>query len=251
MSENKQKKGLDLLKTRANIGIIVIMFIAVMAFVGLLNHIASTKTALNESNKSLAICLAKETDIETDIETDCDINNDSLLQRDIEFYITARYTRVPKVVAKSIAENILLYSAQYDISPELVTGIIEVESRFNPMVISKKDARGLMQVMPEWAPKFKIKVNDLHDIDVGIESGIKVFLIHLGEAKGSISKALYYYVGKDKTYSDYVYTSVGRFVSFRSTINDKEKIAGKEKNSDRIIKRAANDIKRNTSSDNS
>ena len=71
---------------------------------------------------------------------------------------------------------------------------------------------------------------------IGIESGIKVFLIHLEEAKWNISKGLYYYVGKDKSYSDSVYIAVGRFVSFRSMIDGKEKMVTKEKASGRTNK---------------
>ena len=75
--------------------------------------------------------------------------------------------------------------------------------------------------MPEWVPKFGLKrVSDLHDIDTGIESGIKVLKIHIDENKGSISKGLYYYVGKDKTYAGKVYESMGKFVAFRSTVDD-------------------------------
>lgn len=212
------------LQKRANIGTIVVWFIIFISLVSLVMHIHTLRARLENANEIIT------TIEDSDIETECETNQNSLLKRDIEIYIRARYTRVPKIVAGSIAENVILYSSQYGISPELVIGIIEVESSFNPMVISKKDARGLMQVMPEWAPKFKIKVSDLHDIDVGIESGIKVFLIHLEEAKGSISKGLYYYVGKNKSYSDSVYIAVGRFVSFRSMIGSKEKKSNKGKN---------------------
>lgn len=212
---SKESKKTTILK-RASIGNIAIWLMVLILFLTLMFHIDTLQTRLKIANKIIT------SDEGINIETECETDQNSLLKEDIEIYIKARYTRTPKVVAKSIAENVILYSNQYGVSPELVVGIIEVESCFNPMVISKKDARGLMQVMPEWAPKFKIKVNDLHDIDIGIESGIKVFLIHLEEAKWNISKGLYYYVGKDKTYSNSVYTAVGRFVSFRSTTIGKE-----------------------------
>ena len=217
-------------KERVNIGTVLLWSMIVILLIGLIIQITTLQTRLKIANAIIT------TDEGIDVETECEIDQNNLLKRDIEIYIKVRYTRVPKVVARSIAENIILYSCQYGILPELVTGIIEVESGFNPMVISKKGARGLMQVMPEWAPKFKIKVNDLHDIDVGIESGIKVFLIHLEEAKWNISKGLYYYVGKDKSYSDSVYIAVGRFVSFRSMIDGKEKMVTKEKASGRTNK---------------
>ena len=150
-------------------------------------------------------------------------DNDDLLRRDIFLYIDRKFQIIPRTVALDIAEQVLKFSKKLKVSPELVVGIIEVESGFNPMSISSKNARGLMQVMPEWAKKFGLKkVSDLHDIDTGIESGIKVLKIHIDEAKGSISKGLYYYVGKSDSYSGKVYQAMGKFVAFRSTIDDDE-----------------------------
>jgi len=150
-------------------------------------------------------------------------NADDLLKRDIFLYIDKKFQIIPRTVAVDIAEQVLRLSKQHEVSPELVVGIIQVESAFNPMAISKANARGLMQVMPEWAPKFGLKkVSDLHDIDTGIECGIKVLKIHIEEGKGNISKGLYYYVGKDDKYSSKVYESMGKFVAFRSTVDDDE-----------------------------
>ena len=152
-------------------------------------------------------------------------NQDDILRRDIELYIKSRYRRVPKIIAKTIAENVVMKSRDNSISPELVVGIIEVESSFNPLSVSKlktDPARGLMQVRAEfWGKKIGVKNRfDLHNIDVGIESGIKVFNIHLKEEKGDISKALYKYVGKDTKYVSDVYHAMGKFVTFRSTVED-------------------------------
>jgi hypothetical protein len=148
---------------------------------------------------------------------------DDLMIRDIFIYIDKNYQIVPRTVALEIAKQIVTLSKKHDISTELVVGITEIESNFNPSAISKVNARGLMQVMPEWAKKFGLKkVSDLHDINTGIESGIKVLKIHIGEQKGSIKKGLYYYVGKDSKYSGKVYAAMGKFVAFRSIIEDGE-----------------------------
>lgn len=149
-------------------------------------------------------------------------DQDDLLIRDIEVYISTRYVQVPSIVAKNIAENIINSSKKYEISPELIVGMIQVESSFNPSAISSKKARGLMQVMPEWVSKLNnvSSVNDLHDIDVNIDAGVRVLLIHIDEADGSLSKGLYHYVGKSESYVDKVYRAMGQFVAFRSTIDD-------------------------------
>ena len=148
---------------------------------------------------------------------------DDLLERDIKLYIKAQYKKVPVSVAKNIAFHIIKYGKQYKISPVLLVGIIQVESGFNPMITGPKTkygyARGLMQVMPEWVKKLGLKsVYDLYDINTNIESGSKVFNIHLEEAKGDIGEALYLYVNKNRPYVINVFTSMGKFTAFRSTI---------------------------------
>jgi hypothetical protein len=153
---------------------------------------------------------------------------DDLFTRDIELYVRGRYRKVPKVVAQKIASTVVDLSKKEEMSPELIMGIIQVESQFNPMAVGPKtkygNARGLMQVMPAWAKKFELSsIYDLHDVDINIISGIKIFKFHLEEAKGSISKGLFFYVNQDKSYVDKVYNAMGRFVSFRSTIDDNEK----------------------------
>jgi hypothetical protein len=153
---------------------------------------------------------------------------DDLLKRDIELYIRATYRKVPKVIAQRIASIVVDISKKEEVSPELLIGIIQVESQFNPMAVGPKtkygNARGLMQIMPEWAKKFELEsLYDLHDVDINIVSGVRVFKIHLEEKGGNISKGLYAYVNNDKAYVDKVYNAMGRFVSFRSTIGDSEK----------------------------
>ena len=161
-------------------------------------------------------------------------DKDDLLKRDIKLYIKRKHPKVSNVVASSIAENVVILSKKYKVSPELVLGIIRVESAFDPMAVGPKTkyghARGLMQVMPDWGKKFNLKSKyDMHNINTGIECGIKVFLIHLGQAKGDISGALYLYVNQDKSYVGKVYAAMGKFVAFRSTISDGHKIIIKEK----------------------
>jgi len=155
-------------------------------------------------------------------------DKDDLLKRDIQMYIDTTHPKVSSVVGKAIAHNVVDLSRKHKISPELVVGIIKVESAFNPMAVGPKTkyghARGLMQVMPEWAKKLKVEglkgQYDFHEIDIAIESGIQVFKIHLEEGKGDISTGLYYYVNKDRAYVGKVYAAMGKFVAFRSTIDE-------------------------------
>lgn len=157
-------------------------------------------------------------------------DQDDLLRRDIYLYIDKKYKLVPNTLAKDIAFNVVKFSKEYDISPELIVGIIEVESAFNPMAISNKKARGLMQLMPEWAKKFNLQdVTDFHDVDTNIKCGIQVLKIHIkDDGNGNVTKGLYHYVGKSSSYSDKVYMAMGKFVSFRYTVDDGSTTNGDE-----------------------
>ncbi len=48
------------------------------------------------------------------------------------------------------------WAPKYDLEPELVLAIIKAESNFNPKAWSPKDARGLMQLIPATARRFKV-----------------------------------------------------------------------------------------------
>lgn len=162
-------------------------------------------------------------------------NNTDLLKRDIELYIKHKYKKVPRTVAKEIAAQTIELCQTEDISPELVMGIMQIESQYNPSAVGPKTkyghARGLMQVMPEWAPKFNLTSKyDLHDIDTNIRCGIKVFKIHMEEGGGKISEGLYLYVNKDKAYVNNVYQAMGQFVAFRSTVDDKKAVETEPEN---------------------
>jgi soluble lytic murein transglycosylase len=48
------------------------------------------------------------------------------------------------------------YARQYDVSPALVRAVIQVESAWQPGVVSSKGAMGLMQLMPATAQHFGV-----------------------------------------------------------------------------------------------
>jgi len=63
------------------------------------------------------------------------------------------------------------YAHEFRLDPSLVRSIIATESAFNPKAISKKGARGLMQLMPATASR--LGVRNLHDADENIKGGTK------------------------------------------------------------------------------
>ena len=144
------------------------------------------------------------------------------LKHQVFSYLDQKFQSLPKRLATLIAEYVVDISLKEDIPVELTLAMIQVESSFNPMAISSKNARGLMQLMPEWAPKFNLKkVSDLHDIDTNIQCGLEVLKIHIKEG-GDLSKGLYRYVGGDSTYASRVFEAMGKFVAFRSALTDEK-----------------------------
>jgi soluble lytic murein transglycosylase-like protein len=63
------------------------------------------------------------------------------------------------------------YAAHFRVDPVLVRAVIQVESNFNPMCVSNRGARGLMQLMPETARRYGVK--RVHDPDDNIRGGVQ------------------------------------------------------------------------------
>jgi len=151
-------------------------------------------------------------------------------KEEIVRYILSDYKKTPKKVANEIANVILKKAAEFNLPWVTVVGMTEVESQFNPYLVSNKGARGPMQVMFKvWGKKFNIPSKySLHDIEEGIHYGCKVLQHYLDYTKGNLTKALYRYLGgpdpmrrgkpsaAQKIYAEDVYAATGRFISFRT-----------------------------------
>ena len=65
---------------------------------------------------------------------------------------------------RKIAELVEQVAPRYGIEPRFALAVIAVESNFEPLARSQKDARGLMQLIPQTAARFKVRnpfsVND-------------------------------------------------------------------------------------------
>ncbi len=77
---------------------------------------------------------------------------------------------------------------EYGLSPVLVRSIIWAESNGNPGAISRKGARGLMQLMPETAKAFSVA--DSFDPWENIRAGVQYLKNLLGAFSGDLSLAL-------------------------------------------------------------
>lgn len=65
------------------------------------------------------------------------------------------------------------YSKKYQVDSALIKAIIRAESGFNPHAISRKGAKGLMQLMPETAVRWN--VSNVFNPRENIEGGVRYF----------------------------------------------------------------------------
>ncbi len=148
------------------------------------------------------------------------IENNDIDKKAIVSYIKTNFKKMPIEVVQSIADNLIDISVRNNIPYELIMGMVEVESNFNPSAVSSKGARGLLQVMPSiWKDTLGLEDEyDLHQIKTGLEHGVKILTIILNEQKGNMPKALYHYVGKNEAYVNNVYKAMGEFMLHRSLL---------------------------------
>jgi soluble lytic murein transglycosylase-like protein len=60
-------------------------------------------------------------------------------------------------------------AAKYSVDADLITSVIAAESNFDPKAVSKKNARGLMQLLPETAARFGVR--NIFDPQENIDAG--------------------------------------------------------------------------------
>ena len=83
---------------------------------------------------------------------------------------------------------ILKAANQYQVDSALIKAIIMAESNYNPKAVSKRGARGLMQLMPKTAEA--LGVGDSFDPEHNINAGVRYFRKLLNQFDGDIKLAL-------------------------------------------------------------
>jgi len=111
----------------------------------------------------------------------------------IKYTLIMREKRV--IFDKKLGEDISKYdhliaraSEKYNVDPALIKAVIKAESNFNHRAVSKKGARGLMQLMPATASS--LQVQDSFHPESNIEGGVRYLRYLLNYFSGNLHLAL-------------------------------------------------------------
>jgi len=114
--------------------------------------------------------------------------------------------------AKTIAHWVYLYSKKQQLSPELILGVIAVESQFDHFAVSNVGAIGLMQVMPFWKKELGSVDDNLLKIETNVRYGCAI-IRHYVDRYETLDRALGAYngsLGKMK-YPNKVFSKMKQF----------------------------------------
>ncbi|MFU8820574.1 MAG: transglycosylase SLT domain-containing protein [Gammaproteobacteria bacterium] len=138
---------------------------------------------------------------------------DSFADRfDAEVWLTDMSRRLERQLPDTVERMQILtlvhrYAEMFDLPPELVLAVIDVESNFDRYAISWAGALGLMQVMPFWRNEIGRPDDDLHDIHTNLLYGCRILAYYLEKEKGDRRAALARYNGSrgQRWYPDRVF----------------------------------------------
>jgi soluble lytic murein transglycosylase-like protein len=103
-------------------------------------------------------------------------------------------------VAGPYGELITAAAAKYSVDADLITSVIAAESNFNPKAISRRNARGLMQLMPQTAAH--LGVRNIFDPKENIDGGTHYLRDLLQRYKNDLILALAAYnAGPERVYT--------------------------------------------------
>ena len=113
---------------------------------------------------------------------------------------TDAFTALPAYKQK-FAELIRSLAPKYDVSPRLALAIVAVESNFEPYARSPREARGLMQLIPDTASRFNVK--NAYDPNDNVRGGLAYVRWLLAYYRGQVELAAAAYNAGEKAVDRY------------------------------------------------
>ena len=105
-------------------------------------------------------------------------------------------SRIPDAESREDFLRTVHYEAsRAGLEPELVLGLIQVESGFKKYAVSSAGARGYMQVMPFWTKSIGLPEHDLFHLRLNLRYGCTILRHYLDLEHGDLYRALGRYNG--------------------------------------------------------
>jgi soluble lytic murein transglycosylase-like protein len=121
-------------------------------------------------------------------------------QQDAQLWLDEMSARLAKRMPDANHRFDFLSTVHYEatragLDPQLVLGLIEVESGFRKYAVSKSGARGYMQVMPFWTKTIGTRSQNLFHLRTNLRYGCTILRYYLDMEKGDLYRALGRYNG--------------------------------------------------------
>jgi len=115
-------------------------------------------------------------------------------------WLTAMSKRLASRIADRLQREEFLVSVHYEakragLDPQLVLGLIQVESNFRKYAVSRVGAKGYMQVMPFWVKLIGRADDNLFHLRTNLRFGCVILRHYLDQEKGDLYRALGRYNG--------------------------------------------------------
>lgn len=121
-------------------------------------------------------------------------------QYEADAWLNEMSRRLQKRIPDTESRHDFLSTVHYEatragLEPELVLGLIEVESGFKKYAVSRVGARGYMQVMPFWVKEIGAPEHNLFHLRINLRYGCTILRHYLDMEKGNLFRALGRYNG--------------------------------------------------------
>jgi len=121
-------------------------------------------------------------------------------QQEAQAWLDEMSQRLAKKISDAEYRFDFLSTVHYEatragLDPQMVLGLIEVESGFRKYAVSKSGARGYMQVMPFWTKAIGARDHNLFHLRTNLRYGCTILRHYLDIEKGDLYRALGRYNG--------------------------------------------------------